>query len=129
MYYARVQAEEAIVQSSVAIAEYQATHIAIYLTLLFAYIVAIYVAGARLTRLQLVVVTVLFVAVAAYEVMIIAAVAIGSGKATAKLAEFTGNLVQQAPGSETMWPYAILWSAGIVAALVFTWSVRRDKPD
>ncbi|MGI9317192.1 MAG: hypothetical protein ACR2QW_07690, partial [bacterium] len=122
-------AQEALIQSSVAIGEFQATHIAIYLTLLFAYIAAAFVAGSRLTRFQAWLTTCIFTAVAAYEVMIIAAVGLASGNATRKVGEFIGEAVTQAPGADTIWPHAILWSCGLFAALSFMWSVRRSKAE
>ena len=127
--YERIQAQEALIQSSVAIGEFQATHIAIYLTLLFAYVAAAFVVGSSLTRFQTWLTTCVFVAVAAYEVMIIAAVGIASGGATKKIIEFTGEVITQAPAADTIWPHAILWSSGIIAALAFMWSVRASKSE
>ena len=46
--YERIQAEQALVQSALAIEEFLATHIAIYLTLLFGYIAVAYVLGGRI---------------------------------------------------------------------------------
>jgi hypothetical protein len=125
--YERIQAQEAIIQTSIAIGEFQATHIAIYLTLLFAYVAAAFIVGSRLTRFQTWLTTCVFAAVSAYEVMIIAAVGLASGNATRKVSEFTGEIVTQAPGADTIWPHAILWSSGLVAALIFMWSVRRSN--
>ena len=125
--YERIQAQEALIQSAVAIGEFQATHIAIYLTLLFAYIAAAFVAGSRLTRFQTWLTTCIFVAVASYEVVIMAAIGLSWGKATQKVTEFIGAPITQAPGADTIWPHVILWSSGLFAALVFMWSVRHPK--
>ena len=61
-----------------AIGEFQATHVAIYLTLLFAYIGAAYVAGAQLNRLQLIIANTLFIGVSAYQIAIIASASLGT---------------------------------------------------
>ena len=127
MDYARIEAEEALVQSAVALAEFQATHIAIYLTMLFAYIVVAYAAGVKLTRFQIILTNILFVTVCLYEVLVIAAIGLGASQALAKISQFTGDEYTQAPGTETVWPHAIMWSTGIIAALLFMWSVRRKK--
>jgi hypothetical protein len=127
--YEKIQAQEALIQTSIAIGEFQATHISIYVTLLFAYVAVAFVVGSRLTRLQVWLTTCLFTAVAAYEVMIIAAVGVASGNATRKVSEFTGDIIAQAPGADTIWPHAILWSSGLIAALIFMWSVRHPKTE
>lgn len=125
--YDQIQAQEALIQSSVAIGEFQATHIAIYLTLLFAYIAAAFVAGNRLSRFQTWLTTSIFVAVASYEVMVIASIGLASGNATRKITQLTGDTITQAPGADTIWPHAILWSSGLFAALAFMWSVRTTR--
>jgi magnesium-transporting ATPase (P-type) len=127
MNYAAIEAEQALVQSAVAIGEFQATHVAIFLTVLFAYIVVAFVAGAQLNRLQLVITNLLFIIVSAYQIAIIASANIASGKAMAKLAEFSNETVVSAPGVGTAWPDILMWGSGVVAGLVFMWSVRRSN--
>ena len=88
MDYEHIEAREAVMQSTMALADLAATHVTIYLTLLTAYVVAAYVVGAKLTRLQLFLTTFLFVTVSAFEVFNIGAIGVGIQLKMAELIEF-----------------------------------------
>ena len=131
--YEMIAAREAISQTAAALAEVQANHVAIYLTMLFAYLTVAYLAGKKLTRVQLAIVTFIFIAASAREVSIIAGV---GALIRAKMVHFSEvysgavtapAVVAIAGGS--LWLTIILWSTGIVAALVFMGSVRRSKTE
>ena len=116
------------IQTVMAIADVQSTHISIYLTIIFAYIVVAYVAGAKLTRLQLALATFVFVAACLWELMMITTLGEGAtaiGREVMQSAEVKPLLGE----SGRKWFVRILWSSGMLAALVFMWSVRHPKTE
>lgn len=106
----------------------QASHIAIYLTLIFAYISVAYIAGAKLTRLQLALTSFVFIAASAREVINIAAL---TAAASGKLADLTeiGVVTHATVGGFSIWYPILTWSTGIFASLVFMWSTRHPKTE
>ncbi len=117
---------QATLQSVMAIADVQSTHISIYLTIVFAYIVVAYVAGEKLTRFQLSIVSFVFVAACMWELMMI--ITLGAG-ATAIGFEILQDADTQPPlsGSARIWFSILLWSSGMFSALIFMWNVRSSK--
>jgi hypothetical protein len=114
------------IQTVMAIADVQSTHISIYLTIIFAYIVVAYVAGAKLTRLQLALATFVFVAACLWELMMITTLGEGAtaiGREVMQSAEVKPLLGE----SGRKWFVRILWSSGMFAALVFMWNIRISK--
>jgi len=114
------------IQTVMAIADVQSTHISIYLTIIFAYIVVAYVAGAKLTRLQLALATFVFVAACLWELMMITTLSEGAtaiGREVMQSAEVKPLLGE----SGRKWFVRILWSSGMFAALVFMWNIRISK--
>ena len=131
--YEMIAAREAISQTSAALSDVQANHISIYLTRLFAYLTVAYLAGKKLTRLQLVIVTFIFIAASAREVSIIASCGVLIRAKMEHFAEVYSGAVAApavvAIAGGSLWLTIILWATGIVAALVFMWSVRRSKTE
>jgi hypothetical protein len=130
--YEMIAAREAIGQTATAVGDLQASHVAIYLTVLFAYVSVAYLAGQKLTRFQLAIVTFLFVTVAGREVIVIAAMSRLIRVKTLQLVEVYENApapgILLGTGDSILWPVAI-WSTGIVASLLFMWSVRHPKTE
>jgi hypothetical protein len=124
--YPHIEAREAVIQSALALSDLEASHIAIYLTVLFAYIAVAYVVGKKLTRLQLAITTLLFIAASAYEVFTIVAVGAAAKIKRDQIIEFGGRASETLGGPPDLM-LIILWSSGAVAALVFMWSVRYSK--
>jgi hypothetical protein len=128
--YEMIAAREAIAQSATAVADVQSGYVAIYLTVLFAYISVAYLAGSKLTRFQLIVVTLMFIAAAGRQVALISAAGIALRAKIAQLAEAYEPSVAPdlvlATGASIWWPVAI-WSTGILGSLLFMWSVRRSR--
>ncbi len=130
--YEMIAAREAILQTAAAVAELQSSYVAIYLTILFAYTTVAYFAGNKLTRFQLIVVTLMFIATAGRQVALISAAGMGL---RIKVAHVVGvyesagapDLVL-ATGASIWWPVAI-WSTGILGSLLFMWSVRHPKTE
>ena len=121
-----ILAREAVTQSTIAIGDLQASHIAIYLTLVFAYISFAYLAGKDLSRPMAILLSVLFVFAAGSEVMNIVQLAQGSTSKLLQLRELSMR-TPIPPTSHTIWDNVALWSTGIVGALVFMWTVRRNS--
>jgi hypothetical protein len=116
------------IQTVMAIADVQSTHVSIYLTIIFAYIVVAYVAGSKLSRFQLATATFIFVAACLWELMMITTL----GQSAALIGrEITQSSGVQPFMNEMMrkWFSRVLWSSGAIAALVFMWSVRHPKAE
>lgn len=111
----------------------QASYIAIYLTAVFAYIVAAYSAGANLTRLQVVISNILFCMFAFVIVTRIVGLGLGMNILTAEVAELGGRIsVDQfkvVDQSLRLWISSALWASGVLFALAFMWSVRHPKKE
>ena len=115
-------------QSVMAIADVQATHVSIYLTIVFAYIVVAYIAGSNLTRFQLAIATFIFVAACAWELMMIVTL----GQSATEIGREMLQSAEVRPllnASTRKWFVLILWSSGMLAALVFMWNVRHPRTD
>jgi len=114
------------IQTVMAIADVQSTHVSIYLTIIFAYIIVAYVAGSKLSGFQLTIATFIFVAACLWELMMIttlgqAAAVIGREiTQSAEVRPFINEIVRK-------WFSRALWSSGMIAALVFMWNVRAEK--
>lgn len=116
------------IQAVMAIADVQATHVSIYLTIVFSYFVVAYVAGHKLTRFQLGLASFIFVCACTWELFMIST--------RGQSASFVGrDLLQDSEvqplfnESVRVWIVRILWSSGMFAALVFMWNVRTSKED
>lgn len=113
------------IQTVMSMADVQSTHISIYLTIVFAYIVVAYVAGSQLSRFQLSLVTFVFVAACFWELMMIttlgqAATSVGAGVA------LSADTLPPLSDAARKWFSRLLWSSGMIAALIFMWNVRSS---
>jgi hypothetical protein len=111
----------------------QAFYIAIYLTAIFAYIVAAYSAGKNLTRFQVVISNTLFCLFAFVIISRIVGLGLGLNVLTEELARLGGRIdVDQfrvVNRSLRLWATSILWTSGVIFALAFMWSVRHPKTE
>ena len=115
------------------------THLSIYLTLLFAYCVVAYAAGAKLSRFQVISVSIMFFLAAELQAIIM----LNLADSARELAEFARGFMPQDAQlpedsrllnpSEANTPGAIvgqvLWQVGIFVALLFMWNVRRSDKE
>ncbi len=124
--YEMIAAREAIAQTGVSLLDVQASYVAIYLTMIFAYLSVAYFAGKELTRFQLAVVTFLFTAAAGRQVFLITTVGEMAREKTKQLREVYEYAPEFGAENSILWPIAI-WSSGIIASLLFMWSVRYSK--
>ncbi len=116
------------IQTVMAIADVQSTHVSIYLTIVFAYILVAYVAGAKLSRFQLSIATFIFVAACLWELMMITALGDGAAAIGREVTQ-SGEVQPLLNETGRRWFSRILWSSGMIAALVFMWNVRLEKSD
>jgi len=125
--YELITARETILQSLTGISEVQASHIAIYLTLIFAYISVAYIAGSKLTRLQMILATAVFLLASTREVIAIALLGVAISEKYGQLEKFnaSGDVVIE---SITL-PSLFIWSSGIFISLIFMWSARHTKTE
>ena len=126
--YEMIAAREAIGQTAASILEVQASYVAIYLTIIFAYLSVAYVAGKELTRFQLTVVTFVFTAVAGRQVFLIAFMGQLARMKGAQIREVYEHAPAIGVENSIFWPIAI-WSTGIIASLLFMWSIRHAKAE
>jgi hypothetical protein len=105
-----------------------AVQFTIYLTVVSAYLVVVYFVGSKLTRTQVVLFSGLFVFGAGAEIW-------GMQRSLINVAELLALKVEHSP----LTPYErgitehgstwlIVMCLGVVAALYFMWSVRRERP-
>jgi hypothetical protein len=119
---------DALTNHVIGLAQLQASHIAIYLTIVFAFIIAVFIAGKKLTRIQARVATILFSLAGFIEVYQI--VSTGAG------IDYLMNLNAMQYGTPTDFGLppvlrlifnTILWSSGLIGALIFMWNIRRPR--
>jgi hypothetical protein len=94
--------------------------------MIFAYLSVAYVVGKELTRFQLAVVTFVFVAAAGRQVYLIAFMGDMARIKAMQLREVYEYAPAVGAENSILWPIAI-WSSGIIASLLFMWSIRYSK--
>lgn len=112
----------------IAMNDAQASHIAIYLSAVFAFIVASYVAGSKLTKFQAVIAYTLFTLFAAMEVFRIVSFGVGTNSLLETSVEWGSDaqVIIMDPTLRIVLT-TFLWSIGGIGALLFMWSIRRTK--
>lgn len=117
-----------MVQSSVALADLQASYIAIYLTMVFAYTTVAYVAGKQLSRLQVSIATLVYLAAAFYVAGVIVSISANLITYSDRIREIGVSKVGQIDEvALTLWFDAAVWPLLMIASLIFMWNVRKDK--
>jgi len=126
--YELVQAREMLVQSTMAMADVQASYIAIYLSMVFAYTTVAYIAGKQLSRLQVFIVTFAYLAAAFYVVSTIVFLTLGTIEHQAQMGQLaTGREGHIGASGMFLWMDILIWPLAMIASLVFMWYVRREK--
>ena len=126
--YDQINTHELMVQSSIALADLQASYIAIYLTMVFAYTTVAYVAGKQLSRLQVFIATLVYVVASFYVVGIIVSLTMSLIRYHERIVEL--GVLETSYVDETkvtLWADSIVWPLLMAASLVFMWNVRREK--
>ena len=107
-----------------------ATHVSIYLSLVFGYCVAAFAAGDKLTRFQVIIASFMFFAAAELQASLMFLWASGARGVLMSLAEFNPN-IEGTEGSEGFGLRKVagisVIQLGILASLAFMWNVRHTK--
>ena len=126
--YELVTAREILVQSNLALSDVQASFIAIYLSMIFAYTTVAYVAGKQLSKLQVFLATLVYVVASIYVASNIVFMAAGfidyQERLKALIPSETGSVEAV---TSMFWIESVLWPALMIVPLVFIWHVRREK--
>ena len=104
-----------------------ATHLGIYLSILFGYCAAAYVAGIKLSRFQVVLLSIIFIAAAEIQVNAMANWVSGAQKILIATSEINPKVTA---GAVNVWGRSIgiiIWQLGILGCLSFMWSVRHQE--
>jgi hypothetical protein len=105
-----------------------ATHVSIYLSVVFGYCVVAYVAGSNLTRFQVVVASIMFCVAAELQTLLMYIWVTGTKDVVVALAEINPDISPSHGVNDVRQIIGIaIWQAGIVASLLFMWSVRHPK--
>ena len=105
------------------------THLGLYLTILFGYCAAAYVAGSKLSKFQVGIISIMFVAAAEIQVISM----IKWANATQSMIVVASEMNPAVP--EHAIPYwmrplgMIVWELGILGCLSFMWSIRRQQQE
>ena len=126
--YEQITAREMLVQSTLALADVQASHIAIYLSIIFAYTTVAYVAGKQLPKVQVSIATLVYMIASIYMAANILAVSLSFVEYQIRLeAIFPNEAALVEAVTFAFWLDALTWPLLMIAPLVFMWHVRREK--
>jgi glucan phosphoethanolaminetransferase (alkaline phosphatase superfamily) len=106
-----------------------ASHVSIYLSLVFGYCVVAYTAGRNLTTFQVIVASIMFVVAAEMQAFMMGFWVVSARELVGALREINPEIGGSGePGVLQIFGIA-LWQAGILASLAFMWSIRRSKTE
>ncbi len=116
-----------IIERIVLTQELSATHVAIYLSVVSAYMVVAFVAGKKLSRTQVSIATIAFVLANLMESALIRGTSLAALRNARELQEFTSGYSPSIAAD--LWPYigTGLFVFGLVGPLWFMIDVRRSK--
>lgn len=128
--YELLAAREILVQSYLALADVQASLIAIYLSMIFAYTTVAYVVGKQLSKLQVFLATFIYFIASIYmaaNIVVSAAGIIEYQKRLVELVPDGGGALSVEAVASMFWIESVLWPTLMIAPLVFMWQVRSTK--
>ena len=110
-----------------ALTDAQASYIAIYLSMVFAYTTVAFIAGKQLSRIQVSIVTVIYFLTSVYVVMVIVAMTKGLTEMQVRMEEHIkgANAISDVVAL-SLWLDLVLWPLAMLASLLFMWNVRRE---
>jgi hypothetical protein len=126
--YELITAREMLAQSIFALGEVQASFIAIYLSMIFAYTTVAYVAGKQLSKLQIFIATFVYVVSSVYmaaNIVFCAAGFVDYQERMAALVAGEEGVIETV--TSMLWIESVLWPLLMVAPLVFMWHVRQER--
>ena len=107
-----------------------AAHLSIYLTLVFGYCVVAFAAGERLTRFQVVLVSLMFFCAAELQAILMSGWVTRAYEVAVMLTTVNPDIIiRNSLRSGAQAVGVILWQLGIIASLSFMWSVRHPKTE
>lgn len=117
-----------MIQSNIALADLQASYIAIYLTMVFAYTTVAYVAGEKLSKTQVFIATFVYLLASVYVVAIIVSMTNALIVYQERIQELGVAAVSRVEETTlSLWIDVVVWPSLMAASLVFMWNVRRKK--
>jgi hypothetical protein len=106
-----------------------ATHVGIYLSLVFGYCVVAHLAGDKLTRFQVIVASIMFIAAAELQANLMSLWVISTQEVLSSLAEINPQIEGKADFRALQIFGMSIMQLGILASLAFMWSVRHPKAE
>ena len=107
-----------------------ATHVTIYLTLIFGFCMVAFATGRKLTKFQAILVSLMFVASAELQALMMTSWVARAFEVATNLRSINPDLSPARPYLRAMQVAgAVLWQVGIIASLSFMWSVRHPKSE
>jgi hypothetical protein len=106
-----------------------ATHVGIYLSLVFGYCVVAYIAGGKLTRFQVITASIMFIAAAELQANLMYLWVGSAQEILRSLGEINPDMEGRGEfGTRQIYGISII-QLGILASLAFMWSVRHPKTE
>jgi glucan phosphoethanolaminetransferase (alkaline phosphatase superfamily) len=106
-----------------------ATHVGIYLSLIFGYCVVAYIAGDKLTRFQIILASTMFIAAAELQATLMYTWVASTQEVLNSIAEINPKIKGKAEfGPIHIFGVSVM-QLGILASLAFMWSVRHPKAE
>ena len=124
----REMSEAELIESTMLVSDAVFESVSLYLTCVTAYLVAAYSIGAKLSRFQVAVISVLFTVFAAPFVMSIHTSLWNVDFLSKQIAQIRPDWVGST-SPEFIWGLLFLDSAGIVTCLAFMWNIRHSKAE
>ena len=126
--YDPINTHELMVQSTIALAELQASYIAIYLTMVFAYTTVAYIAGKQLSKVQVFIATFVYLLASFYVVALIVSMTASMVVYQERIKELGIVVVSRVDETTiSLWVDVVVWPSLMAASLIFMWNVRREK--
>ncbi len=126
---------QAITSNMIGLSDQQASYIGIYVSIVFAFIAASYVAGSKLNKVQTTVATLLFSVTCIWLVHRIAMIGLGLNVMQSLLQDAAlshlneGIKPEHAVGVLQVVLTGSIWSLGMFGALIFLWDIRHRGID
>jgi hypothetical protein len=126
--YELITAREMLAQSYFALGDLQASFIAIYLSMIFAYTTVAYMAGKQLSKVQVIIATLVYIPTSLYMAANIVFISAGFVEYQIRMEELVPNGKEIVETVTLMfWMETLIWPSLLIAPLAFMWHVRRDK--
>ena len=105
-----------------------ATHVTIYLTLIFGFCVVAFAAGQKLTKFQVILVSLMFVTAAEIQAVMMFTWIVRAFEVAVMLGSIAPDIIPQRAHVPAIQVVGVtLWQLGIIGSLLFMWSVRHPK--